>query len=124
MKTLSFIVVSGVLIWLGACKTSQPDSYSSVSVPTEAKSPIVLRVENAGAGDLEHTDNGSMQTWFAKHIDVAREIGPSCKEVSQSAAANWHNSTEGRVCTTAASASWLSPSGVFQAPHHYPTRKY
>lgn len=104
---LSMVVLGG----LAGCKAGGP------------KSPIVARVEAAGAGDLENVDSGAIQAWFSKHVDVARQILPSCQSASQNAPATWRNTTEGRVCLTAASVSWLSPSGVFSQPYQYPQRK-
>lgn len=74
--------------------------------------------------DLENVDSGAIQAWFGKHVDVARQILPSCQSASQNAPASWRTTTEGRVCATAASVSWLSPSGVFSQPYKYPQAVY
>ena len=97
------------------CRTTGPGS--------SATSLIVQKVEAAGAGDLDSADSGAIQSWFANHTAVAQSILPQCQSVSKNATANWQNTTEGRVCSTAAVVAWLTPSGQF-ANHEYPKAHY
>lgn len=77
------------------------------------ESAIVQQVQAAGAGNLDQTDAGSLQIWFAQHIAVARSILPMCAKASQSAPASWATTTEGKSCLSAKNASFMAPSGTF-----------
>ena len=67
----------------------------------EAGSPIVEKVERAGAGGLTAVSKDGMREWLGKHKDVAYQVDEMCKPVRQTATAQWTESTEGRLCTAA-----------------------
>jgi hypothetical protein len=46
-----------------------------------------------------------MQDWFSRHRSCAITIDQMCRPVRQSAPARWADSTEGQVCTAAASVT-------------------
>jgi hypothetical protein len=71
----------------------------------EPPSPIVKKVEDSGSGDLSQASTKSIYDWFNKHQDLASEIKKECLEVKDSKPANWGDSTEGRVCSTAISST-------------------
>src|SRR5258708_2020016 len=73
----------------------------------EPPSPIVKRVEDAGSGDLSKTSTKSINDWFNKHQELAKEIKKECLEVKDSKPANWRDTTEGRVCSAAISSTMI-----------------
>jgi hypothetical protein len=77
----------------------------------EAPSAIVERLESAGAGHLSTALVNSIQQWLQQHENLALEVKKECERVSksQSPTANWGGTTEGRVCTAAANASFYHP---------------
>ncbi len=81
-----------LVIFLGGCSKEQP-------------SPIVQKVEAAGAGDLSGATQQSIEDWFRKHTELAVDVRNECKPIRESAPANWANTTEGRVCSAASVAS-------------------
>lgn len=77
------------------------------SGPKEPLSPIVQRAEACGAGDLSTASSAAVQDWFGKHRDCAVAVDGMCKPVREKAAAQWTDSTEGRVCAAARNiAQW------------------
>jgi len=78
------------------------------TVSTEPPSPIVQKAEACGAGPLAGTSTVAVQDWFGKHRDCAVAVDVMCKPVREKAAAQWTDSTEGRVCVAARGiAQWV-----------------
>jgi hypothetical protein len=73
----------------------------------EPPSPIVKKVEDSGSGDLSQASTKSIYDWFNNHQDLASEIKKECLEVKDSKPANWRDTTEGRVCSTAISSTMI-----------------
>ena len=92
---LSNVVVASLLVGMipGGCKK------------VESPSSIVKKVQDAGAGDVSNVSKESIEQWFKQHRDVAKQIAQDCKRAKAAAPADWGESTEGRVCQAAASAS-------------------
>jgi len=67
----------------------------------EAGSPIVEKVERAGAGSLTAVSKDGMREWLGKHKDVAYQADEMCKPIRVNATAQWADSTEGRLCAAA-----------------------
>ena len=87
-----------ILILVGAaagCKKAEPPS------------PIVQKVEASGSGDLSQASTDSINDWFNKHQDVAKEIKKECLQVQNSKPADWRDTTEGRVCSAAISSTMM-----------------
>ena len=74
----------------------------------EAPSPIVQKVEASGSGPLAQVPEDGMEQWLRQHRDVAREVDDMCAPVRQKAAADWANTTEGRLCTAARQVAFFS----------------
>src|SRR5436309_1915094 len=97
-ELLKRVIPYGILVllaMLSACGHSEP------------KSPIVARVEQAGAGDLATVSKDDIRAWLGKHKDVAYQADEMCKPVRQNATAQWEQSTEGRLCTAARELAFL-----------------
>jgi len=92
---LNNLLVAGLLVAVisGGCKKVDP------------LSPIVKKVEDAGAGDIANASKEAIEQWFKQHRDLAKEIALDCNRVKATRPADWADSTEGRVCQAAASAS-------------------
>jgi hypothetical protein len=74
----------------------------------EPPSPIVQKAVSCGAGDLSAASTAAVQDWFSKHRDCAVQVDTMCKPVREKAAAQWTDSTEGRVCLAARNvAQWI-----------------
>ena len=73
----------------------------------EPPSTIVKKLEDAGSGDLSQASTKSIYDWFNKHQDLAREIKKECIDMKDSKAANWRDTTEGRVCRAAISSTMI-----------------
>ena len=87
-----------VLVLVGAfqgCKKAEPPS------------PIVKKVEDAGSGDLSQSSTKSINDWFNKHQNLAKEIKKECLEVQNSKPADWRDTTEGRVCSAAITSTLI-----------------
>ncbi len=82
------------------------------SCTPEPHSLIVDHAEKAGSGKLASVSAQAMQDWLAKHKDVAKELDNMCAPVRQSAAADWAQSTEGRLCTAARAQVFLNSGPV------------
>jgi hypothetical protein len=75
------------------------------SCTREADSPIVRRVEQAGAGNVRTVSDAALLDWFKKHQDVGQPVRKLCQPLLTNAPAAWANSTEGRVCRSAQTAA-------------------
>ena len=85
-------IAYGCLIVLtGLCACSRP----------EPRSTIVEKVEQAGSGNLATVPKDGMREWLGKHKDVAYQADEMCKPIRVNAAAQWADSTEGRLCAAA-----------------------
>lgn len=71
----------------------------------EPSSAIVAKVEAAGAGDLRSASPQAVENWFRQHKGLSVEVKQLCQPVREKAAANWADSTEGKVCAAASVAS-------------------
>ena len=92
---LNNLLVVGLFAGLlsGGCKKVEPPS------------PIVKKIQDAGAGDVTNASKESIQQWFRQHRDLAKEIGQDCNRVKATKPADWGDTTEGRVCQAAASVA-------------------
>jgi hypothetical protein len=90
--TAVFAVVAVGMIFAG-CKKAEPPS------------PIMKKVQDAGAGEVTNGSKESIEQWLRQHADVAKEIRQDCARVKPSRPADWANTTEGRVCEAAASVA-------------------
>ena len=77
----------------------------SAACMNETPSEIVKKVEAAGAGDLKSASTDSIVQWFRKNSLLANEVKQLCTPIRRSAAASWSDSTEGRVCQAASTAT-------------------
>lgn len=82
--------------------------------PQEPVSEIVKRVEAAGAGDTKTASKEALVGWLRRNPQVAAGTHRDCHPVREKAAANWSDTTEGRVCAAAAEAV------VFRMPDTLP----
>jgi hypothetical protein len=73
----------------------------------EPPSPIVKKVEDAGAGELSQATTKSIYDWFNKHQELAKEIKNDCLAVKDLKPADWSDTTEGRVCSAAISSTMI-----------------
>jgi hypothetical protein len=73
----------------------------------EPPSPIVKKVEDAGAGELSQATTKSIYDWFNKHQELAKEIKNDCLAVKDLKPADWSDTTEGRVCSAAISSRMI-----------------
>ena len=73
----------------------------------EPPSPIVKKVEDTGSGDLSQATTNSINDWFNKHQDLAKEIKKVCLQVQDAKPASWRDTTEGRVCSAANSSKMI-----------------
>ena len=78
------------LLMLSGCSTSEPPS------------PIVQKLEQAGAGDLKNASADSIQQWLGPRRELAIEVENMCKAARPKAPSNWGDTTEGRICTASA----------------------
>ena len=92
-----------ILVLVGAavgCKKAEPPS------------PIVQKVQDSGSGDLSQASTNSINDWFNRHQDLAKEIKKECLEVQNSKPANWRDTTEGRVCSAAISSTMMGSEPI------------
>ena len=77
----------------------------------EPLSPIVQRLEAAGAGDVSAESVNSIQQWLQQHENLALQTKKDCDQIRKSGntLAAWADGTEGRVCTAAANTSFYHP---------------
>ena len=71
----------------------------------EAPSPIVERVEHAGAGDVRHASDLAVRQWFSAHSDLAVEINRMCAQRPHDSGIP--GPTEARVCAAAAPVAFF-----------------
>lgn len=72
--------------------------YTSCLVP-DPKTPLIVRVEQAGSGDLRSASTNSILIWMATHPLVATDLAPQCVALMKSPpSAHWLQTTEGRTC--------------------------
>lgn len=75
------------------------------SCSREPDSPIVRRVEHAGAGDVRKVSDAALLDWFQKHQEVGQPVRKLCEPHLKNAPAGWADTTEGRVCRSAQAAA-------------------
>ncbi len=92
-KGVVMIAISFAGLIMCSCKKKEPASA------------IVQRVEAAGAGDLSTASFDAIEQWFLKHQDVAWQTKKECVPIQAKANVGWAETTEGRVCRAAMSAS-------------------
>lgn len=108
MKAINVLwTIIGIGMILGSCKKAEPPS------------PIVKEVQDAGAGDVANGSVESIQDWFKQHWDLAYHIKLECLKVEPTKAADWRDTTEGKVCKAAYGAT-LSGN----KPLHTDDKKY
>jgi hypothetical protein len=97
VSTLVFVFV---VMFVG-CKKAEPPS------------PIVKKLEDAGAGDLSNSSSDDIARWMSHHWDdrkeVILEVKKDCLAIRDSMPVNWQETTEGRVCKAAYGASVRIP---------------
>ena len=93
-------VLGAMMLSLLACTRSEPHS------------PILDRVQQAGAGDVAAASEFSIEDWMRKHRDVAVDVDGMCAPVRQKANAQWGDTTEGKVCLAARNAAM----GTYRSP--------
>jgi len=71
----------------------------------EAPSPIVERLERAGAGDVRHASDLAVRQWFSAHSDLAVEINRMCAQRPHDSGIP--GPTEARVCAAAAPVAFF-----------------
>jgi len=69
----------------------------------ETETPLVVRLEAAGSGDLSDATTNSIHQWLQQHEELALLTKKDCLRIMDSATkpANWGDTTEGRVCAAA-----------------------
>ena len=84
---LNNLLVAGLLVAVipGGCKKVDPPS------------PIVKKVQDAGAGDVSTASKESIEQWFKQHHDLAKEIVLDCNRVKASKPADWADGRELQV---------------------------
>lgn len=112
MKSVFIAVMAASLLVAVGCKSA-----------SSSNSKIVAEVEAAGSGSLEGLDEAAIQSWLAKHDDVAAKIGPECSVVMKTASADWANTTEGVVCTAVARVLFYKPKDLFNGQYAQPQPK-
>jgi hypothetical protein len=75
---------------------------------SERRTPLVEKVEKAGAGDLSTASSDAMTRWLEDHQQIAAEVNQECEPLRVKATAAWNNSTEGRLCQAAAVAKFFN----------------
>lgn len=88
------------LLLAGGCRRQAEDT---------ADSPLVKRVEAAGAGRLSGLSPEAIAQWLRRHRDIANEVNGACAPLRKTAAAQWAESTEGRLCAVAAVTVFTNP---------------
>jgi hypothetical protein len=88
---MRLIIVTFALV-LASC-TREPDS------------PIVRRVEQAGAGDVRKASDAALLDWFQKHQEVGQPVRKLCQPLLSNSPAGWADTAEGRVCRSAQAAA-------------------
>ena len=87
---VSAVVCGAVLLaFTGACSRTEPPSK------------IVESLRKAGAGDLSSASSVAVESWFRERKQIAVAVEAQCRPIRGNASADWHDSTEGRVCSAA-----------------------
>ena len=92
-RVVAMFVMSFAGLVMCSCKKKEPPSA------------IVQKVEAAGAGDLSSAPFDAIEQWFLKHQDLAAQTKKECMPIQEKAPVTWVETTEGRVCKAAISAS-------------------
>jgi hypothetical protein len=87
-------------------------AFILASCSRKPDSPIVQRVEQAGAGKVRNVSDSALLDWFQKHQDVGQPVRKLCQPLLKSAPAGWADTTEGRVCRSAQAAAAFYFEGV------------
>jgi hypothetical protein len=87
-------------------------AFILASCSREPDSPIVQRVEQAGAGKVRNVSDSALLDWFQKHQDVGQPVRKLCQPLLKNAPAGWADTTEGRVCRSAQAAAAFYFEGV------------
>ena len=75
----------------------------------EPRTVIVDKVEQGACGPLTGVSTDAIQKCLAAHRQLAIEVDEMCKPIREKATAQWHDSTEGRVCAAVRNlAFWRS----------------
>jgi hypothetical protein len=95
------VLMLGLVVGFVGCKKTEPPS------------PIVKKLEDAGAGDLSNSSSDDIARWMSHHWsdrkEVILEVKETCLAMRDSKPANWQETTEGRVCKAAYGASVRMP---------------
>ncbi len=95
------VLILGLLVGFVGCKKAEPPS------------PIVKKLEDAGAGDLSNSSTDDIARWMSHHWgdrkEVIWEVKKACLAIRDSKPASWQETTEGRVCKAAYGASVRIP---------------
>jgi hypothetical protein len=95
------VSILGLVVGYVGCKKAEPPS------------PIVKKLEDAGAGDLSNVSTDEIARWMSHHWDdrkeVIWEVKKACIAIKESKPASWQQTTEGRVCMAAYGASVRMP---------------
>lgn len=98
--SMAFLIL-GLVVGFVGCKKTEPPS------------PIVKKLEDAGAGDLSNSSSDDIARWMSNHWDdrkgVILEVKKDCLAIRDSMPVNWQETTEGRVCKAAYGASVRIP---------------
>jgi hypothetical protein len=78
----------------------------------EGVTPLVARVQTAGAGPLVNVSGQAMHLWFANHPNITASVARECNGIRGAAPASWAESTEGRMCQAASEANFFAPVGI------------
>jgi hypothetical protein len=98
MKSGSVLILGLVLFTIGCAR--------------EPRTPIVVKVQQGGCGSLDGVTTDAIQKCLAARRQLAIEVDEMCKPVRQNATAQWHDSTEGRVCTAARNLAFFRSAPV------------
>jgi hypothetical protein len=75
----------------------------------EPRTAIVAKVGQGGCGSLDVVTTDAIQKCLGARRQLAIEVDEMCKPIREKAPAQWHDSTEGRVCAAARNlAFWRS----------------
>jgi hypothetical protein len=80
-------------------------AFVLASCTREPDSPIVRRLEQAGAGDVRKVSDAALLDWFQKHQDVGQPVRKLCQPLLSNEPSGWADTTEGRVCRSAQAAA-------------------
>jgi hypothetical protein len=75
--------------------------FGLAACEVESRSAIVQKVETAGSGRLSNVSKNGMREWLAKHKDLAYQVNDMCNPKRSKATAQWADTTEGKLCSSA-----------------------